>query len=390
MSVPTGAMGFTWLAHCWDFVARFSEIVVFGDCEHGKITLADELSKRLKMPVRVVQAEDYLGEKDANDLYQRYGGEAVAAAVKNARLRPVSRIKELCDVRTVDLNSLERISTGIRELDRVIGGFFFGKLILLTGRRGEGKSTFMGQLLVEALDQGYKVLAYSGELQDFHFKRWIDFQAAGPDYVICRKNQFGDEIYSLPEHVVGQIGRWYRGRAFLYDNAAAGEDTEGILATIEQAVCRYGIKFVCIDNLMTALEINPKEDFYRAQSRFVRELKSMAVRLDAAVLLVAHPKKSGSGLDNDDVMGSSDITNLADVVLSYRRSAEADCDSRLAVLKNRMDGRLPPREQEIKLYYSRSTKRITSFETGQRVYGWEKGGDRAVRLVESGALDLPF
>ena len=39
VSVPTGALGFTWLPNCWDFVNSFKEIVVFGDNEHGKMTL---------------------------------------------------------------------------------------------------------------------------------------------------------------------------------------------------------------------------------------------------------------------------------------------------------------------------------------------------------------
>ena len=30
VSVPTGAVGFTWLANCWDWINKFEEIVVFG------------------------------------------------------------------------------------------------------------------------------------------------------------------------------------------------------------------------------------------------------------------------------------------------------------------------------------------------------------------------
>lgn len=73
------------------------------------------------------------------------------------------------DVESVDIYSLPRIFSGIPELDRIIGGFYFGQVILLTGRRGEGKSTFMGQLMAEALDQGYSGLAYSGRAAGLPF-----------------------------------------------------------------------------------------------------------------------------------------------------------------------------------------------------------------------------
>lgn len=388
VSVPTGAKGFSWLENCWDWIIKFREIVVFGDCEDGKITLIDELSKRLSMPVKVVRVDDYFGEKDANDILRQYGIEAVRYAVEHAQIQPVSHVKELADVEAVDLNSLDHIETGIREIDRIIGGFYFGQVVLLTGKRGEGKSTFMSQLIVEAIQQDYKVLAYSGELVDYHFKRWIDFQTAGPDHVVTNVNTFGEEIYLLTNETVRKISEWYRGKAYLYDNnALEDEEFEGLLHTVEQAVCRYGIRFVCLDNLMTALDVDLKDDLYRAQSKFMKKLKQLAVKYNIVILVVAHPRKSSGSTDNDDVSGSSDITNRVDVVLWYSRCNEEDCDSKLEVLKNRLTGKLTRKRQEIKLFYSQSTKRITSFESNRKVYGWETQDFEEVDIKDE---DLPF
>lgn len=44
VSVPTGAMGFTWLENVWEWINGFAEVIVFGDCEKGKITLVDAAS----------------------------------------------------------------------------------------------------------------------------------------------------------------------------------------------------------------------------------------------------------------------------------------------------------------------------------------------------------
>lgn len=99
------------------------------------------------------------------------------------------------------------------------------------------------------------------------------------------------------------------------------------------------------------------------------------------ILLVAHPKKTREQLENDDVSGSSDITNRADVVLTYSSNADKhednpeDCDSKLSVLKNRLTGRITRKGQEVELYFSRKSKRITSkkgFESGVKEYGWLK------------------
>lgn len=389
VSVPNGARGFTWIENCWDWVSKFPEVVVFGDCERGKITLVDELSRRLRCKLRVVRQEDYLGEKDANAILQKYGPEAIRQAVHNAQVLPVNHVVRLADVESVDLNDLERIRTGFFNLDRVVDGFFMGQLVLLTGKRGEGKSTLMGQLMAEALNQGYKVLAYSGELPGYQFKRWLDFQLAGPQNVLTTYNVYSDPRYSLGEDTVQRLNRWYYDNAFLYDNNSLnGDEYESLLETIEKTIQRYGVKLVCVDNLMTAIDVASADSQYIQQSQFVRSLKQIAVRYNVVVLLVAHPKKTdGKVTDNDAVSGSSDITNRADIVLSYVKNAEGESPGgKVFVMKNRMTGKLALGDGAVAMEYEPSSKRI--YQAGSSPsykYDWER-----TPAEFSSADDLPF
>lgn len=376
VSVPTGCKGFTFLNYIWDWITKFSEVVVFGDHENGRITLLDELQRKLPIKVKAVREEDYLGEKDANDIYQKYGRQAILTAVENAQVVPVKCVKRLSDVKSVDLSALPKIRTGLQELDQIIGGFYFGQVILLTGRRGEGKSTFLSQLAVEAIDKDYPVFLYSGELADYHVKNWMDLQSAGPDHIIIHQNKYEQESFSLDNDTIEKINRWYGDRAYIFDNTvldADMEETESLTKTIESSIQRYGIKMVCIDNLMTAMDAMPGEDFYQAQSQFVKQLKKLAVKYDVVVILVAHPRKTKEAISNDDVSGSSDITNRVDVVLSYSRDENnSGWDGTLSVLKNRLTGKLTPKGQEIKLLYSGKSKRIRPASSDERkVYGWE-------------------
>lgn len=389
VSVPNGAKGFTWVENCWDWVSKFPEVVVFGDCEKGKITLVEELSRRLRCKLRVVRQEDYLGEKDANAILQKYGPEALRQAVANAQVLPVNHVVRLADVESVDLNGLERIRTGFSNLDRVVDGFFMGQLVLLTGKRGEGKSTLMGQLMAEALNQGYKVLAYSGELPGYQFKRWLDFQLAGPQNVLTTYNVYSDPKYSLGEGTVERLNRWYYDNAFLYDNNSLnGDEYESLLETIEKAIQRYGVKLVCVDNLMTAIDVASADSQYIQQSQFVRSLKQIAVRYNVVVLLVAHPKKTeGKVTDNDAVSGSSDITNRADIVLSYVKNAEGEAPGgKVFVMKNRMTGKLALGDGAVAMEYEPSSKRI--YQAGSSPsykYDWER-----IPAEFGSADDLPF
>lgn len=391
VSVPTGAKGFTWLDPCWEWVTKFQEVTVFGDCENGQVTLVEELNRRLPGTVKVVQVEDYRGQKDANDLLRACGPEAVRHAVQNAKPVPMRHIKRLADVKSVDLRTLPHIVTGLPPLDRVIGGLYFGQVALLTGKRGEGKSTLMGQLVAEALNQRYRVLAYSGELPDYHFRRWLDLQLAGPQHVVTRQNRFSDPCYDLPPETVEKLGAWYYDRAFLYDNNALdeGNETDSLLHTLEKAVRRYGIELICIDNLMTAIDVESADSQYIQQSKFVRALKRLAVQYHLAVLLVAHPRKTqGDVCDNDMVSGSSDITNRVDVVLSYQKNPPDDPPGgKIWVLKNRMTGKLALREKAVAVRYDEGSKRLYP-QSGSPFYryAWEKEAGEDVTALD----DLPF
>lgn len=361
VSVPTGCNGFTWLPHCYDWLLKFKKLIVFGDWEHDKMTLLDKLRSSLPMQIFSVQKEDYLGEKDANDILVKYGKNALQKAIENAKVEEVKFVKRLAEVESVDIYSMPKIETKIREVDRTIGGIFFGQVVLLSGKRGEGKSTFMSQLVADAIEQGFATFVYSGELPNYHFKNWLDMQIAGGDELKTIVNKYGDESYYLPKEKTEKINKWYFDKAFIFDNSAVDDDEfEGLLKIVVDSICRYGIKLVCIDNLMTALDDDVTTDLYRQQSNFVKRLAKIAKQYDVAIILIAHPKKTNADFDNDTVSGSSDITNAVDVVMNYQRSDTEDCDSKLMITKNRLTGKLLQKDKAVKLYYSAKSKRITS------------------------------
>lgn len=384
VSVPTGANGFTWIDNCFDWVHKFEELIIFGDCEKDKITLVDGIAQRFPdKKIKVVRREDYLGEKDANDILRKYGKEAVIKCVENAAIKPVTAVKKLSDVCKVDLEKLEHIKTGIWDVDKAIRGLYFGQVALLTGKRGEGKSTLASQICANALEQGYSIFAYSGELPDYHFKNWIDLQLAGTQRISKYTNDYGEESYYLDDDTVAQINAWYDERAYIFDNSAvdievpANENTGNkitLLGAIEQAVCRYGIKFVLIDNLMTALDVEPDSNLYQSQSCFIKKVKRLATRLEIAVLIVAHPRKESDGkeLDSDSVSGSSDITNAVDIVMTYSANIGEDKEtyqSLIGIPKNRLTGKKLIKDGRVKVRYGAISKRIVcASDDPQKIY----------------------
>ena len=376
VSVPTGANGFTWVPYCWDFLCRYDTLIVFGDCEKGRITLLEDMRIRFTHgTVKHVRKEAYKDCKDANDLLRRYGKRAVVEAVQTAEILKNPRIKKLSEVKKVNMSEMESISTGLAGLDEKLGGFYFGQLIVLTGERGHGKSTLGSQFLTRAIDQNMPTFCYSGELPDFYFQDWFDRQCAGPDYINPKMTERGFKEYIVNGDLIDQIHRWYDELFYIYDNSiveADGAENETVLQTVESAIRQYGCRVLMIDNLMTAISDDLRSDLYRQQSAFVRRLAEMAKQYHAIIILVVHPrKKQLQKFDNDDVSGSSNITNLADVVLNYvkaKDNEESEADSWVQITKNRFGGITD--YSGIPLYYEPASKRISE---GRHIFSWVLG-----------------
>ena len=397
VSVPTGKNGFSWVPYCWDWLQKFKTLIIFGDKEGDNITLLDDMTTRFHGLVKHVRLEDYKDCKDANDILRKYGKEQVHKCIENAVPAEVKEIKDIVEVKRVNLADLEKFNTGIQSLNRIIGGFYMGQVILLTGERGKGKSTLASQFGTMAVKAGYNTFFYSGELMDWYFRNWLDMQVAGDRFINKIRNPYGTYDYSVDGAVYSNIERWYAGKVKIYDNNIVREDEhEDLLGTIQKAITRYSCRVIFIDNLMTAIDDDIASDLYRQQTAFVRKLTHIAKQFNVLIFLIAHPKKNQSGkytFINDDVAGSSNITNLVDVVLRYdapNHEQEYDDetprpDRVLQVYKNRLTGKV--KLDGIGLYYQESSKRISE---DKMTFDWELGWESECFTSKIEQMEIPF
>lgn len=402
VSVPLGKNGFTWVPHCWNFLQRFKELVVFGDNENGEITLLKEMQTRFGGSIKCVRAEDYKGCKDANDILRQYGPEAIRAAIENAEPLPVKHLRCLRDIERVKLSELGCIKTGLARLDGLINGFYFGQLIGLTGPRGDGKSTLGSQFATFAMKQGCPVYIYSGEMNGWTVRTWLDMQLAGPLYTV--RNGMN---YDITIDTYRDIEAWPQyGKCWIYDDSitiGGNEEDESkverdqVLTTLEESIRQYGVKFAVIDNLMTAMDISDASDLNQAQTIFVKRLVRMAKQYNIVIVLIVHPKKMDGRrtLTNDDIAGSSNITNLCDTVITYFRPQVKDGEAvvdegarHMTVLKDRFAGHTD--HNGFPLFYDTASKRISCSHVFDWQIGWEPNNIEQPFMTAEEEDDNPF
>lgn len=372
------------LYKCAEFINMFPYVLIVSANKEKRRRMVEELRERLTYISLLVAPEGgFKGCASVPELLGSCGKKTVDELLIGAVELPAYGMLALQDVEAPETWKMPRALSGIPELDRSIGGFLMGELSIWTGKRGEGKSTLVNQLLLQAINQGHKVCAYSGELTAWRFKEWAMLQAAGPGYLTQKTdNESGRAFYSVPPHIQKRIDEWWENRFFLYDlGISTAHDEDSILDIFTLAHRRYGCDVFLVDNIMTTRFKGTRDvDFYRAQSNFTGRLVSFAKKHGVHVHLVAHPRKAtGKSLEADDVGGAGDITNRADNVFSIKRMPEGkEYGTLLSVLKNRAFGN----QVKIGLDFESASRRFYKAGTGSPEwrFGWEyDGGQIAIR-----------
>jgi hypothetical protein len=290
----------------------------------------------------------------------------------------------MTDVRYVDMSKLVAIPTGYKELDKKIIGLLMGDVTVLSGLSGSGKTSWIDCVVLNAVQRGYKVGIWSGELQDFRFQSWIDQISAGKNYV-CKKEGY-ENYYYAPKNIANQINKWLEGKLFLYNNNY-GSKWQQLFADIKTLVENEGTQLVVLDNLM-ALQIDSYDgDKYTQQTRFINDLKEYAKAKNIHVILVCHPRKEGGFLRKESISGTADLTNLADSVIIIHRIGR-DFEQRageffgkdkvlpylkynsvIEVCKNRSMGVI---DLLVGMYFEVESRRLKNEISENIVYGWQE------------------
>lgn len=293
--------------------------------------------------------------------------------------------KDVFEIKDIDYKEneeLEYIKSNSEKMDIKIKGFALGQLSVWSGGNASAKSTYLNQLAIESVNQGYKTIIYSGELIAKRLLKWIVMQCAG------RKNMMYNHdknYFYVPKEKKELIMNWLNGKLFIYNNES-GNKVKQIINSIKKSVIGNNIKVVILDNLMSMNLGEYGDNKYDTQSQFVQELSALAKELNIHIHFVCHPRKATNFLRKIDISGSADLTNIADNVFIMHR---VNNDFRLKtkemfkwndnneiyeytniieVCKNRDFG---VEDYFVGLHFENESKRLLNVPNEEKKYNWE-------------------
>ena len=293
----------------------------------------------------------------------------------------------LSEIEDEDRSKIVSIPSGITQYDKECCGFDKPSLSVWSGNNGSAKSTLLNQIALNAVNQGFKVAIYSGELRGKKMKRWLLYQAAGKQY--NKKSTYNEYDYFTPTPVKDKIVSWLEGKLYNY-NTRYSHNIEQVCLEVEKLVKEHQIDMLIMDNL-SCLDIQELDGAINEQQKAaIKMLLRLTDNLELATHVVVHPKKCETYLRKNDVSGAKTLTDLADCVFFVHRwnqdtqkaakefmtdSVYYDlCNSGttnvVEVIKHREFGEA---EGHIyKLYFEPESRRLKNSIAEHIHYGWEE------------------
>lgn len=286
----------------------------------------------------------------------------------------------LKDIQKVNINELEGIKTGYKELDKAIRKLFFSSLIILSGTNASGKSSWLNSLLLNAIQQLCKVALWSGELRPDILKSWIQMVAAGKDFL--RQGNNG-KFWYVPDDISKKIDDWTEGKLFIYNNEYSNK-WEQLFADMQELIA-VGVRIFILDNLFS-LDIDVFDgDSNKKQKELINQLVEFKKKNKVIIILVAHPRKTTTFIRKNDISGTSAIIDAADYIFIMHRVNNDfrkmggdffgveyirtffEFSNVLEVSKDRMMG---TQDYLVGMYYEIESRRFKNTNDEKRIYGW--------------------
>jgi len=311
LSVPMGggkgAKQTKWIAHEYENLARFEEILIATDMDEQGELAAAEIMQRLGDRCYRVN----LPTKDINELLQKEGYEQaqwmLKCAYEEARWKDPETLRSVLDFESeIDdyfenkADDTQGFGSGWAKLDEEDIKFRPNELWGVCGINGHGKSMWLNQLALNAVEQQQKVLIASMEMTPKATMGRMVRQAAGSE--------------QPPQPYRKKLLEWMCPNLWLFVDKLSPKP-EDLMSCFEYAYRRYGITTFVVDSLTNMV----RQDDYEGQQRFIEKLVNFKLSFPVTIFIVTHVRKGESEYsapNKYDVKGSGSITDLADGFIS--------------------------------------------------------------------------
>jgi len=226
-----------------------------------------------------------------------------------------SRVNEKSDFENEVLEYFKTRQNGILgdklpfpDADQKIG-FRRKEITVLAGVNGHGKSLILGQIALDIVNKGSKILMASLEMPPVSTLARMTRQATGSN---------------IPnKHQINKFMKWKLDHFYLFNHVGSLE-TWQVISLCRYASIELGVTHVIIDSLTKCTK---GETDYDGQKDFMNQLCEVAKEMNIHIFLVHHVRKGNDETETAnkfDLKGSGSISDLVDNVMIISRNIKKE------------------------------------------------------------------
>jgi len=250
---------------------------------------------------------------------------------RSSDLQPIKRVIRDYQQRVEDLSqrsdAMQGVPTHFKFLDNLLGGLQPSDLLIIAGRPGQGKTSFMLTIAKNAARISKKHIAiFSMEMSNEQVVQRLMSQETGIDSQRLRLGKLKDDEWSLFNEAIENFS----------DTQIFLDDTPGITPTQMRAKCRrlhleHRIDLVIIDYIQLMSGDNRNENRVQEVSYITRNLKALARELNVPVLAASQLSRSIEQRSDhrpilSDLRESGSLEQDSDIVMFIYREKVDDPD----------------------------------------------------------------
>lgn len=293
---------------------NYMQIIKHLSARRRAIQLTTELQKQLQDPTQDInEIMDKLRLNTGNLIVSRHEWVSMEEVVTNTY--------GYIEKRTT--GEIKSITTGIKNIDSLIGGFFAGELTVIGARPAVGKSVFGMNIAMAAAKDGFRVGVCSREMSDIQYGQRVLSYVTRVDGSKIRRAELNDEDWIQLSAGLGEAAN------MPIDFLFSVRTIEDLRAEVQKKTASGQLDMLIVDylQLMTSSQ---KFEADRLRVGHISELlKSIAMDFKIPVIALAQVKRYAGGARAkmptlEDLKDSGSIEQDADGVIFLHNPYDAD------------------------------------------------------------------
>lgn len=303
-----------------DYINDVSEAIINLKNFDSYVNIIYDLHLKRELDTQCRSILDTIGSGNVLDLVYNFQ-EHMLKKMDIDRHNEITNVKDIIHDYVGELGSLEgnAIQTGFKDLNKLIGGFNKGDVVIIAGRPAMGKSAVALDMVLDLAKRGYHSLLFSLEQPKREMVLRMLSSESLIDYARLKRNT----LFNYEQERLNKAVKWFSSKDIYIDDTSAISIAK-LKAKVRKKILKHSIDVIIIDYIQL-MSVDKRKGRFEGIGDIARELKHIAKEFNVVVVALSQLNREIEKRGKDakpllsDLKESGDIEQVADYIFFIDR-----------------------------------------------------------------------